>query len=311
MASAKGDSQRQANDARSVRNSKRQAAREDANPTVRQRELGMRLRQLRSTAGLTLEEAGQQLDCSATKISRMETGSRRASVRDVRDLCAIYGMTDQTRVDELMVLAGQAREPGWWSQYDDPILSPYLGLEQGATAITAYSMYHVPALLQTSEYARATIKSIERKIDPAVLDQRVEARLRRQELFARKGPPRYRALLDEAVLRRQVGGAEVMRAQLDRILELAAQEKAAVQVIPFDAGAHASTDSNFVLLEFGGRPPKPPVVFVEGLFSNRYQERPVEIDRYREAIEYLRDAARSPRDSLSLITEIKRLHQSQ
>lgn len=309
MANAKGDSQEHARSGAAARKSR--LVREGANPTVRQRELGMRLRKLRNAAGLTVEEVGLRLDCSATKISRMETGVRRASLRDVRDLCAIYGITDQARVGEFVTLAGQAREPGWWSKYDDPILSPYLGLEQEAAAITVYSMYHVPALLQTSDYARATIKGIERKIDPAVLEQRVEARLRRQELFAGKSRPRYRALLDEAVLRRRVGGGEIMTAQLAKILELADNGKAAVQVIPFDAiGADASTDSNFVLLEFNGRLPQPPVVFVEGLYSNRYLERPVEIDRYREAIEYLRDGAYSPRDSLNLITELKTLYES-
>jgi transcriptional regulator with XRE-family HTH domain len=275
-----------------------------ANPTVRQRELGIRLREFRDAAGLTVDEVGDQLECSASKISRMETGARRASPRDVRDLCAIYGLTDQAQVDELMELARLAREPGWWSQYDEPVLSPYIGLEQEAVAISAYSMYFVPALLQTSDYARVTIRGIERKMDPAVLNQRVEARLRRQELLERETPPRYRVLLDEAVLHRQVGGAAVMHAQLDTIRKCAAEEKVTVQVVPFDVGAHASTDSNFVLLEFGDGSPQRPVVFVEGLFSNRYQERPAEIDRYREALEYLRDAALSPRDSLSLITEI-------
>jgi transcriptional regulator with XRE-family HTH domain len=275
-----------------------------ANPTVRQRELGIRLRELRDAARLTVDEVGAQLECSASKISRMETGARRASPRDVRDLCAIYGLADQAQVGELMELARLAREPGWWSQYDEPVLSPYIGLEQEAVAISAYSMYFVPALLQTSDYARVTIRGIERKMDPAVLNQRVEARLRRQELLEREAPPRYRVLLDEAVLHRQVGGSAVMHAQVSKILKCAAEDKVTVQVVPFDVGAHASTDSNFVLLEFGDGSPQRPVVFVEGLFSNRYQERPAEIDRYREALEYLRDAALSPRDSLSLITEI-------
>jgi transcriptional regulator with XRE-family HTH domain len=281
---------------------RRREVREGANPTLRQRELGIRLRELRMAAGLGVEDVAQRMLCSATKVSRLETGSRRASLRDVRDLCAIYGVTEQE--PELADLARQAREPGWWSQYDEPVLSPYIGLEQEAVAISAYSMYFVPALLQTSNYARVTMRSIERKMDPAVLDQRVEARLRRQELLERRMPPRYRVLLDEAVLHRQVGGAAVMQAQLDKILKAAAEEKVTVQVIPFDVGAHASTDSNFVLLEFEDGSLQGPVVFVEGLFSNRYQERKAEIDRYREALEYLRDAALSPRDSISLIAEI-------
>ena len=265
----------------------------------------MRLRELRTGLGLTVEDVGEQLLCSATKISRLETGARRASLRDVRDLCGIYGVTDPAEADELMKLARQAREPGWWTQYDEPALSPLLGLEQEAIAITTFSMYFVPALLQTSDYGRASTRGIERKMDLAVLEQRVEVRLRRQQLLERPGPPRYRALLDEAVLRRQVGSAAIMRAQLDKILKCAADEKAAIQVIPFDVGAHASMDSNFTFLEFGENTQQRPVVFVEGLFSNRYQERPVEIERYREAIEYLRDAALGTRDSASLIAEIQ------
>lgn len=286
---------------------RRRTVSQGANPTIRQRELGIRLRELRDAAGLSVEEAGAQLECSASKISRMETGARRANPRDVRDLCAIYGLSDQAQVDDLMDLARLAREPGWWSQYD-AVLSPYVGLEQEAVAITAFSMYYVPALLQTGDYARVTVRGIERKMDPAVLDQRVEARLRRQELLDSDKPPRYRALLDEAVLHREVGGPAVMYAQLDKILKCAAEDKVTVQVIPFNVGAHASIDSNFVLLEFDESSPQRPVVFVEGLYTNSYQEKKPEIDRYREALEYLRDAALSPRDSISLITEIGSRH---
>jgi transcriptional regulator with XRE-family HTH domain len=259
------------------------------------------LRELRNGLGLTVEEVAEQLMCSATKISRLETGSRRASLRDVRDLLLLYRVSSQVQADELMALARAARQPGWWMQYEEPVFSPLLGLEQEAVAITSYSMYHVPALLQSEDYARAIIKGIERQIQPAALDQRVAARLHRQLLLDRETPLRYRALLDESVLRRQVGGPAVMRAQLAKLLMLIENEKATVQVIRFDAGAHASIDSNFDLLEFGEKSQQRPVVYVEGLFTNRYQERPVEIERYREALEYLRDAALSPRDTVPLI----------
>jgi transcriptional regulator with XRE-family HTH domain len=307
VANASGDGSERTRGVSRPAPGRRRTVSQGANPTIRQRELGIRLRELRDAAGLSVEEAGAQLECSASKISRMETGARRANPRDVRDLCAIYGLSDHAQVDDLMDLARLAREPGWWSQYD-AILSPYVGLEQEAVAITAFSMYYVPALLQTSDYARVTVRGIERKMDPAVLDQRVEARLRRQELLDRERPPRYRTLFDEAVLHREVGGPAVMHAQLDKILKCAAEDKVTVQVIPFNVGAHASIDSNFVLLEFGEDSPQRPVVFVEGLFSNSYQEKKAEIDRYREALEYLRDAALSPRDSISLITEIGSRH---
>jgi transcriptional regulator with XRE-family HTH domain len=275
---------------------------EEVNPVASQRELSQRLRELRTRLGWTVEEVGEQLMCSATKISRLETGARRANPRDVRDLCRLY-QTGETETDVLMQLAKDARQPAWWTQ--EPVEAPLFGLEQAATTITCYSMFHVPGLLQTADYARNIIKGIERRIYPDAVERRVEARLRRQQLLERDKPPLFRALLDEAVLRRQVGGAEVMQAQLEKLLACVRDQKVVIQVIPFAVGAHASTDSNFDFLEFGDKSLQRPVVFVEGLMSNRYYERPVQIDRYREALEYLRDTALSPSDSTSLINTIR------
>jgi transcriptional regulator with XRE-family HTH domain len=275
----------------------------EANPTVRQRELGARLRTLRNGLGLTVEDVAGEMLCSATKISRIETAARRPSLRDVRDLCRIYSVGEQ-QSDELMSLARQAREPGWWTQYDDLKLTPFIGMEQEAASITSFEMYFVPPLMQTESYARAIIRGIDRKIDSKILEQRVKARLRRQELLRSNNPPRYRALLDEAVLHREVGGKSVLREQLDRILRLSKENLATVQILPFNIGAHGSTDSNFDLLEFDGSL-LPSLVFVEGLVSQLYLEKPEEIRRYREALEYLRDEALSPRESLALIAEAR------
>ena len=275
----------------------------DVSPTVRQRELGMRLRRFRNAKGLTVEEVAEKLLCSATKISRAETGARKPTLRDVRDLCGIYGVDPETSA-ELMELARHAREPGWSTQYDDLQITPFIGLEQEATAITCFGMYFVPALLQTKDYAREMIRGIAPKINPDILGQRVEARMRRQQLLQQPRPPRYRALLDEAVLRRQVGGPAVMKAQLEKILLLVQEEKATVQVIPFEVGAYAAIDSNFDYLEFGGSS-LPGLVFVEGLVSHLYLERPADLERYSEALEYLRDEALSPRDSAKRIEEIR------
>lgn len=274
-------------------------------PTVRQRELGARLRKLRTDLSLTVEDVGEKLLCSATKISRMETGARRPSLRDVRDLCGLYGVDEPTSA-ELMALAREAREQGWWMQYGDLAVGAYIGLEEAATSITCYTMYYVPALLQTEEYARAIIKAIAPKMDPKIHQERVEVRLRRQRLLDRDSPPNYRVLLDEAVLHRRVGSSAVMVAQLDKVLKLERDGKATVQVIPFEVGAHAAQDSNFVLLEFDE--PLPPVVFIEGLTNHQYQERKADLARYREAIENLRDSALSPRDSVLLMTEMRKVH---
>ncbi len=272
-------------------------------PTVRQRELGKRLRELRAQHGLTVDDVAEKLLCSVSKISRLETGARRPNPRDVRDLCGLYGVDESTSA-ELMSLARGAREQVWWTQYEDLNLDPLIGLEQDATAVTCYSIYYMPALLQTADYAQAIILAIAPKMDKDILKQRVEARMRRQQLLEKKDKPRYRVLMDEAALRRPVGDSAVMVAQLDKIVEAVRQDKATVQIIPFDAGAYPSADGYFVLLEFDD-PNLSPVVYVEGLTGNQYLERKAEIARYRESVESMRDSALSPRDSLSFIIEIR------
>ncbi len=278
-------------------------------PTVRQRELGKRLRELRGLHDLTVEDVAEKLLCSATKVSRLETGARRPSLRDVRDLCVLYGVDEASSI-ELMSLARGAREQGWWTQYEDLNLDPLIGLEQDAIAITCYSMYYMPALLQTEDYARTIIKAIAPKIDTAIHQQRVEVRMRRQQLLDSANRPRYRILLDEAALRRRVGGPAVMAAQFDKVLDAARQGKAAVQVIPFEVGEYAAVDAYFVLLDFDEESNLSPVVFIEGLTGNQYIERTANIARYREAIESLRDSALSPRDSLSLMQELREAYVS-
>jgi len=275
----------------------------DLSPTVRQRELGMRLREFRTAKGLTVEDVAKELLCSPTKISRAETGARRATLRDVRDLCQIYGVDPETSA-ELMELAREARQPGWWTKFDDLKITPFIGMEQAATAISCFGMYFVPALLQTEDYAREIIKGIAPKIEEKILAQRVEARMMRQKLLSQPKPPRYRALLDEAVLHRQVGGPSVMKAQLEKMLLLVREERAAVQVIPYEVGAYGAIDSNFDYLEFAGSM-LPDLVFVEGLVSHLYLERPDELERYREALDYLRDEALNPRDSARKIEEVR------
>jgi transcriptional regulator with XRE-family HTH domain len=274
-------------------------------PTIRQWELGKRLRDLRNQQGLTVEEVAEKLLCSATKISRLETAARRPSLRDVRDLCALYGV-DASISAEFMSLARGAREAGWWTQYEDLNLDPYIGLEPNAKSITCYSMYYVPALLQTKEYAEEIINAIAPKMDPKVHQERVEARLRRQQLLEPDSRPRYRALMDEAVLHRRVGGSALMADQLQKILAAARTGKAIIQVIPFDVGAHAAADGHFVLLEEFEDFNISPVVFLEGLTGNQHLEKPAEIARYRECIEYLYKKALSPEDSVKLVDQLRK-----
>jgi transcriptional regulator with XRE-family HTH domain len=276
-------------------------------PTVRQRELGRRLRELRNQRDLSVEDVAQKLLWSATKVSRLETAARRASLRDVRDLCTLYGV-DEAAAAELMSLTQGAREQVWWTQYEDLQLDPYLGLEHAAAAITSYTTYYLPALLQTEEYTRAVIKAIAPKMDPDIYRQRVEVRMRRQEVLEKDNRPRYRVLLDEAVLHRRVGGPRLMAAQLDKVLETERHGHATILIIPFSVGVPVAQDSNFVLLEFEDESNISPIVFVEGLTGNQYLERKAYIARYREAIDYLRDSALSPRDSLQYVAEMRKTY---
>ena len=278
-------------------------------PTVRQRELGKRLRQLRNEQSLTVEDVAQKLLCSPTKISRLETGARRPSLRDVRDLSEMYGLNEEDSA-WLMQLARGAREQDWWTQYLDLNLDPYLGLEQDAIAITSFTTFYIPALLQTEDYTRAIISSVAPKMDKDIFRQRVQVRMRRQQLLEGDTCPRYRVLMDEAVLHRAIGGPEVMDAQLAKVLDAEKRGKVTIQVVPFETGAHVAQDSNFILFEFEEGPLLPPVVFVEGLTGNQYLEKAADVARYREAIEYLRDAALTPRDSLGRIEDARKAYAS-
>jgi len=275
----------------------------DVSPALRQRELGLRLRKVRTDRGMTVEEVAGKLLWSPEKIDRIETAARRPTPRDVRDLCALYGIAG-AQADELTQLTGGPTEQGWWTQYEDLNLARFIELEQQASSITQYTMHYVPALLQTEEYAHAIIKAVLPGIDPKIHANRVEARLRRQRMLESEYSPRFNALIDVGVVRRQLGGAAVMARQLDKILELAHKGKAAVEVIPSEAGVYPVTDSNFVFLEFSEFV-APPLVYVEGYASSHYYEGAADVALYREAIQRLRRVALNPRDSLYLMEEIR------
>jgi transcriptional regulator with XRE-family HTH domain len=273
-------------------------------PIARQHELGTRLRALRTERGMTVEEVAAELLCSTTKISRLETAARRPSLRDVRDLCVLYDL-DQQMSRELMSLAREAREAGWWTEYADLGLDPLIGLEQEATSITCYSMYYMPGLLQTEEYAELIIKTVAPKMDLHIVQQRTAARMRRQEVLGENGPF-YNVLLDEMVFRRGVGNLSLMAAQVSKVLQLVHGNRITVQVIPFKAGAYAAADSYFVLLEFDDESNLWPVVYIEGLTDNQYLQRGPDIARYRETVEYLRDRALDPDGSIEFMENVRK-----
>ena len=188
------------------------------NPTVRRRELGVLLRALRNEKGLTVEQVAERLLCSPSKVSRMETGHGVATLRDVRDLCELYDVTDQAERDRMTRLAREGKQQGWWQAYDLPY-STYVGLEEEAVSIKIYDSAVVPGLLQTAEYGWALHTASLPKHDDNVIGQRIEVRATRQRILTRPNPPSLHVVMDEAVLHRVVGSPGIMRAQLTRVVE--------------------------------------------------------------------------------------------
>jgi len=202
----------------------------ESNPTLRRRELGFLLRQLRTERGLSLDEVTERAMFSATKLSRLETGRVGASPRDIRDLCIVYGITAADERERLMALAREGKQRAWWQQFDLPYAT-YVGLEAEATSISQYDTDLVSGLLQVEGYARAIFESGDPPLEPAAIAQRIEARTRRQALLAQDDGPLFRCIIDEGALRRLIGGAAVMRAQLARVIEAARLPRVTIQVV--------------------------------------------------------------------------------
>jgi hypothetical protein len=253
---------------------------------------------------LTVDEVAAQLLCSPPKISRIETATRPASLRDVRDLCDLYRVGDAER-SHLMNLAREAKQQGWWQRFDDLAIESLIGLEIEAKKITSYESSVVPWAFQTEEYARAVIKGSGLHIEDRIVDERVTVRMTRQELLRSPAAPNMWFLIDEAALRRVVGDNRVMREQMAKIIEVSASSHIDVQVVPFKAGAHPGVDNTFTLLELD-KAFLPPVVFVENLAGMFYLERDTDIHRYQEVIDYLMACALSHADSIKFIEEVKK-----
>jgi transcriptional regulator with XRE-family HTH domain len=274
----------------------------DRSPTLRRRELASQLRELRKLSGRTVEDVAREMLCSPPKISRIETGVRPASLRDVRDLCTIYRVDDSLR-ERLMTLAREAKQQGWWNRYEDILIDRLIGLEIEAAQISSYESCVIPWMFQTREYARAVIRGILPRISDHILDERLTARITRQEIITRESPPHFWSLVDESALRRRVGGSQIMRDQLKGMVELAAIPNMTLQVVPFSLGAHPGLDNTFTLLEFQSG--QPPVVYVENMAGEFYIERESDVDRYREALLHLRAGALDPESSISLIEQLR------
>ena len=277
----------------------------EQSPTVRRRRLALELRRLREAARLTCEEVADHLECSASKISRVETGRVSVSPRDVRDMLELYGVAPQQR-ESLVQLARDSRQKGWWHAYSDsmqPQFVTYVGLESAAAEIRIYEVSLIPELLQTEDYARAVIRSGMMNSPAEDVERRVALRMARQPAVTRDDPPKVWAVLDEAALRRRVGGAGLMRLQLEHLLAQATLPNVAVQVIPFGGGAHPAMGRPFIILVFPERVDTD-VVYLEDLTSALYLEDVADVDRYNVFFNHLRASALSFDDSSALVASV-------
>ena len=224
-------------------------------PTVPRMILGNQLHRFREAAGISPDRAGYEIRASRSKISRMENGRVGFKERDVADLLDLYGITDEETRAGLMTLARQANAPGWWSKYGGDIMTDwfeeYLGLEAAASVIRAFELQFVHGLFQIEAYARAVTLLGNTSAPAEEIDRRVGLRLKRQDLLASSRPPQVWVVIDEGALRRPVGGRTVMRAQLNRLIEVAGLRHVTIQVVPFSRGGHAAAGGSFTVLRFG------------------------------------------------------------
>jgi hypothetical protein len=275
-------------------------------PTVLRMLVGAHLRWLREASGITREMAGYAIRATPSKISRLERGRTGFKMRDLIDLLILYGVTDESERATLLSLAEQANVPGWWHTYSDVVptwFEPFLGLEQAAADIRSYEIQFVPALLQTAEYARAAIKLGNPDDTADQIERRVELLVERQAILHRPDPPTVWAVIDEAALRRPIGGIATMCAQLEHLIELAKLPHVTVQVVPFSVGGHAAAGGPITILRFTEHQLSD-VVYLEQLISAVYLEHPPDVEHYTKVMWRLCLNAEQPSVSTSVLRRI-------
>ena len=279
---------------------------EPRGPTVLRMMLGSQLRRYRETAGVSPEQAAYEIRASRSKISRMEHGRVGFKRRDVADLLALYGVHDEQVLARMLSFAEQASTPGWWSKYDDILpdwFEAFLGLEGAASVIRTFELQFVYGLFQTEAYARAVTSLGDKTASAEEIDRRVSVRLKRQDVLTSPDPPRLWSVMDEAVLRRLVGGRKVMRAQLARLIEVASLPRVTIQVVPFAGGGHAAAGGSFTVLRFA-EPEIPDIVYIEHLTGALYLDSREDVDHYLEVMNDLSTEALTPARSAALLAEI-------
>ncbi len=270
--------------------------------------LGSQLRRFREAAAITPERAGYEIRASRSKISRLENGRVRLKSRDMTDLLTLYGVTDEDLRSKFLDLVRQSNTPDWWAKYSDILpdwFETYLGLEAAAATIRSFEVQFVHGLFQTGDYARAVTR-LRRKTDPSdEIERRVSLRLKRQDLLTRPDPPKIWSVMDEAVLRRPVGSPAVMRAQFQRLIEVAELPHVTLQVVSFASGSHAAESGSFTVLRFEEQD-LPDVVYIEQLTGAIYLDQRSDVERYLEVMDELSCEALTPNETTRFIEQLAR-----
>lgn len=278
-------------------------------PTVRRRRLAAEMRRLRSARQANLDEVARGSDVGRTTVYRIEQASHAPKVNDIRALCRYYGLGEE-ETEALVALARESRQRGWWQRPGSSSAIPswfetYVGLEEEASELLVYEPEVVTGLLQTEDYCRSLLR-----IDPvlpeegiAERDHRVAVRLKRQERLNGPDAPKLWVILNEASIRRVVGGRTVMKKQLEQLIALSRPRRVTLQVLPFSAGAHAAADGSFHILHFPQQA-HPSIVYLQFRRGSLYLEEQADLAEYMEIYEHLRAVALSPELSIELIEQV-------
>jgi transcriptional regulator with XRE-family HTH domain len=271
--------------------------------------LGSQLRRLREARGITREAAGYSIRASESKISRMELGRVSFKTRDVEDLLTLYGVTDEAERTSLLSLVREANAAGWWHSYSDVLpnwFPTYVGLEGAASLIRVYEVQFVHGLLQTEAYARAVVRRGMQGASEEDVERRVALRLERQKYLVSENAPEVHIVLDEAALRRPHGDREVMRGQLQHLIEVSGLPQVRLQVMPFGFGGHAGESGAFTILSFP-ESDLSDVVYLEQLTSALYLDKPEDVAQYEKALKELQHDSPGPEESRDLLRGLLQL----
>lgn len=276
-------------------------------PTARRLVLGGQLRRLREASGISREDAGYEIRGSGSKISRLELGRVGFKERDVADLLTLYGVDDETERATFLEMVRESNQPGWWHRYSDLVptwFQDYVGLEESASRIQTYEIQFVPGLLQTEEYAWAIASQGRPEAVEDEVARRVRLRMHRQRLLHQPKPPRLWAVIDEAVLHRPIGGPDVLRGQIDHLLEITKLPTVSLQVLPFDLG-RSGAEGAFSILRFA-EPEIPDIVYLEHLCGALYLDKSEDVEIYTKASHRLAVDAQTPEDTRKTLMAVRR-----